>query len=75
MTLSVAYTTGGNGLLTCLNNSDRELLAARLAPVKLRLKQGLEFTGRRIDAAYFIERGIVSVVTRGGTIVRKPRSA
>jgi CRP-like cAMP-binding protein len=66
MALSVASTAGGNGLLTCLKTSDRDLLAPRLERVKLGLRQPLEFTNRQIGAAYFIEQGIVSVVTIGG---------
>lgn len=66
MALSVANTTSGNGLLTCLNSSDRDLLVSRLEPVKLGFRQPLEFTNRQIGAAYFIEHGIISVLTIGG---------
>jgi CRP-like cAMP-binding protein len=51
-----------NGLLASLSSDDHGLLVPYLEPVTLGLRKYLERPNRRIEAAYFPEAGIASVV-------------
>jgi CRP-like cAMP-binding protein len=53
-----------NRILACLSRADLALLRPHLEPVPLTLRQRLEDADRRIGKAYFIERGIASVIGR-----------
>ncbi len=65
MTMAASLSGSRNALLGSLNSADYELIAPFLHPVRLRARQRLELGTRRIRAAYFIERGLVSVVAVG----------
>src|SRR5215510_3695276 len=54
-----------NMLLARMACSDLGLLQPHLEPVALRFRQRLESANRKIRNAYFIERGIASVVAVG----------
>jgi CRP-like cAMP-binding protein len=54
-----------NRLLACLASADLALLEAYLEPVELRFREQLESANRKIKNAYFIERGLASVVAIG----------
>jgi CRP-like cAMP-binding protein len=51
-----------NRLIDSLAPGDRKLLDPHLASVKLKCRQRLESANRRVDTAYFVDGGIVSVV-------------
>jgi CRP-like cAMP-binding protein len=51
-----------NRILAGITHADRALLQPHLEPVALELRQRLEAANRRVRNAYFIERGIASVV-------------
>ena len=53
-----------NHLLASLSSDDFALLEPHLAAVTLELRKNLERPNRRIEAAYFPERGFASVVAR-----------
>jgi len=55
-----------NKLLARMASSDYAALQPHLQPVELRFRQRLDTAGRRIKSAYFIERGLASVVAIGG---------
>src|SRR5262245_23733942 len=55
----------GNRLLACMKADDLFLLERYLEPVTLHFRQRLETANRRIKNAYFVERGIASVVAVG----------
>jgi CRP-like cAMP-binding protein len=55
-----------NVLLDQLSDSDRARLEPKLRPVQLAFRQQLQQSNRRINAAYFLESGIASVVTVAG---------
>jgi CRP-like cAMP-binding protein len=54
--------TPRNRILACMSGADLALLQPRLEPVTLGLRQWLERPNRKVRNAYFIERGIASVV-------------
>ena len=54
-----------NVLLDHLSDRDFALLEPKLRPVELTFRQQLQQTGRRVNAAYFLESGIASVVVIG----------
>jgi CRP-like cAMP-binding protein len=58
--------TSRNKLLSSLSKSDFGLLEPHLAPVTLSLRKVLEKPNKRIDVAYFLERGFASVVAVQG---------
>ena len=51
-----------NRLLSCLTCTDLALLQRYLEPVALKFRERLESANRKIKNAYFIEKGIASVV-------------
>ena len=55
-----------NRLLARLSARDFQLIEPYLVPVKLNLRKRLEIRNRRIDAIYFIESGIASVIASDG---------
>ena len=55
-----------NGLLASLSSSDFALLEPDLSAVDLPLRRQLENRNRRIEHAYFLRRGLASVVVSGG---------
>lgn len=55
----------GNHVLAALSSPDFELLKPDLQPVDLPISTVLETGGRAIDAVYFIDSGIASVVAIG----------
>jgi CRP-like cAMP-binding protein len=55
-----------NRLLSSLSQFDLELLQPHLEPVKLKFRQRLQASNRRIGHAYFLESGLGSVVAIGG---------
>lgn len=54
--------TGGNRLLACLQPHHRNQLLPHLEPVTLEYNRILYDTHQRIDAVYFIESGVASLV-------------
>ena len=60
----MAHNQPTNRLLACLSSADLALLHDHLEPIQLRFRQQLE-SARKIKHAYFIERGIASVVAIG----------
>src|SRR5437588_4027514 len=54
-----------NRLLACLTPADLARLEPYLEPVHLSFRQQLESSNRKIKNAYFIERGLASVVAIG----------
>ena len=55
-----------NKLLARMPGPDLVLLQRRLQPVALRHRQHLEYSNRKCQAAYFLERGFASVIAIGG---------
>src|SRR5690349_23974109 len=55
----------GNRILRALNPADAALLQPLLEPVKLRFRQRLQVSNRRIAEVYFLESGLASVVAVG----------
>ena len=55
-----------NKLLARMSSSDLAALQPHLQPVELKFRQRLESPSRKIRSAFFIERGLASVVAIGG---------
>src|SRR5260370_431007 len=55
-----------NGLLASLSGSDFALLEPNLSAVELPVRRQLENRNRRIEHAYFLRRGLASLVVSGG---------
>src|SRR5262245_44583269 len=64
-----------NRLLACLVSADLARLEAYLEPVDLKCRQQLESADRKIKDAYFIERGVASVVAIGNGARRQAEVA
>src|SRR5262245_4964433 len=64
-----------NRLLASLRAPDLALLQSYLEPVPLKFRQRLELANRKIKNAYFVERGIVSVVAVCGGARRQAEVA
>lgn len=56
-----------NRLLCGLPEADRALLQTALLPVTLSTNKTLEVSNRRIDFVYFLDSGLASTVSRGGS--------
>jgi CRP-like cAMP-binding protein len=54
--------TPRNRILACMSDADLALLQPYLEPVTLALRQRLEGPNRKVRNAYFIERGMASVI-------------
>jgi hypothetical protein len=63
----------GNELLRRLARFDADLLAPYLRPVELKFWQQLEKANRPIQAVYFPESGLASVITSSLAVGVKPR--
>lgn len=55
-----------NKLLARMPSADLALLQRQLRPVALKFRQRLESVNRRVPSAYFLERGVASVVAISG---------
>jgi CRP-like cAMP-binding protein len=55
-----------NKLMARMSGSDLALLQRRLRPVALKFRQRLEVANRKVQNAYFLERGVASVIAVGG---------
>jgi CRP-like cAMP-binding protein len=64
-----------NRILASLTDEDLALLEPHLEPVTLKVRQRLENAGKKIKSAYFLNRGIASVVAISATERRQAEVA
>ena len=64
--MGVQHAALENGLLASLSGSDFALLEPNLSAVDLPVRRQLENRNRRIEHAYFLRRGLASLVISGG---------